>query len=233
MLDLKPPLDEATLVDFGTPYQDEYGPLLDVPTDPLPVAPQPVRRSHHHWGRASLHLFKGALLLVEVPIIVVLAGYAGLWHVLPANPPNVQVGGDGHPYSAAMGPYCWFVPGNALCSDALPSSAPLLTVGQGSSLTFGFQSPPPTVCNVNASPNGAMTSTGQTVGSLVGPLGAMSGRTEFRLLIGIAPGAYRLDVSCQWDGPPVLHWLQGQGSAHYTVMVRVLPVPRPSHQLTP
>lgn len=232
MLDLQQPSDAAILEEWVAADQDDWGPLLDAPTDPLPVAPQPVRRPRHHWGRAAKRLFKGALLLMEVPIIVLLAGYAGVWHALPSTPPGVLAVGGGQPHAAAAGPYCWFVPGNALCSDAPPAPAalPLLTVWQGSPLSFAFQSPPPTACGASAAAL-ASSAAEQIVGPLTGPLGSAGGRTDFLLPVGLTPGTYRLDLSCQWNTPPLLRWLQGQGTATYAVLVRVLPVPRSSHQM--
>lgn len=233
MLDLKQPSDAVTWEALVPADQADWGPLLDAPTDPLPVAPQPVRRLRHHWGRAAQRLFKGVLLLVEVPIIVLLAGYTGLWHALPATPPGVLAIGGGQPRAAAAGPYCWFVPGNALCSDAapVPSALPRLTVGQGSPLSFAFQLPPPTACGASVAALAPSPAAEQIVGPLTGPLGSAGGRTTLRLLVGFAPGTYRLDLSCQWDAPPLLRWLQGQGTASYTVLVRVLPVPRSARRM--
>lgn len=233
MLDLKQPGDAAILEEWAATNQEDWGPLLDAPTDPLPVAPQPVRRPRHHWGQAAKRLFKASLLLVEVPVIALLAGYAGLWHALPATPPGMLAVSGGQPHTAAAGPYCWFVPGNALCSDTspAPTALPLLLVGQGSPLSFAFQTPPPTTCAESAAPLGSSTIAGQIAGPLTGPLGSAGGRANFRLLVGLAPGTYRLDLSCQWNAPPLLRWLQGQGTATYAVLVRVLPVPRSAHQL--
>ena len=237
MLDLKPPAGAVSLETLAASDaladQVDWGPLLDTPTDPLPVAPQPVRRPRHHWGRAAKHLFKAALLLAEVPIIVLLAGYAGIWHALPATPPGTLVASDGQPHAAATGPYCWLVPGNALCSDTspAPSALPLLTVSQGSALSFAFQSPPPTDCGASAAALAPSSAAEQIAGPLTGPLASAHGRTQFRLLVGLAPGMYRLDLSCQWDAPPLLRWLQGEGTASYAVLVRVLPVSRSAHRI--
>ena len=63
------------------------GPRVHSLLDPVPVAPQPIRRMGRHWVRAARRLAKGALLLLEAPALVMLLGYAGMLRVHPSKSP--------------------------------------------------------------------------------------------------------------------------------------------------
>lgn len=204
--------------------------------DPLPVAPQPIRRLRHHYARAATRLFKGALILLLVPLLWLAAGYAGLLHALPATPPGVRVAGDGQLRAAVTGPYCWFLPGQALCAGADAASAPhlpLLTVAQNQTLSFAFGAPAPTRCGASAAPLASGDGPEQIADPLTRLAAGAPRGVNYQLLVGLAPGLYRLDVDCQWDTPPLLRWLQGQGNATYAVVVRVVAVRRPASRIAP
>lgn len=201
---------------------------------PVPVAPQPVLRKRRHWGRAGKRLIKLGLLLLEAPAIVLLAGYAGLFHNLPATPPTARVSGDGRPIAVATARYCWLAPGRAACADDVAAARlPLVTVAQDQTVSFVFGSPPPRACVASVADLGVAGAPMRVIGPLLDTGDRSVWQATERLVAGWAPGIYRLEVNCQWDGPAALHWLQGDGSATYALALRVVPARRPANRTAP
>jgi hypothetical protein len=208
-----------------------------------PVARRPTsarRRSMpvdwHAWRapqrRSRLStMFLGALLAIELPVALVLALYAGVIPLLPSTPPPAQalVSGAGASVQARQSLYCWFTPGEGHCAapnGLAPRQLPELTIHQESILQFTFGYPAPTLCSAS------VPDTTSTVGAMK-PLGPLLARTDagsgslmartYGLRITLAPGVYRLDVTCRWLPAQMLRWLQGQGESSYWIELRVLP----------
>jgi hypothetical protein len=228
-------------------------PPAPFPTDtgtPIPVVPAPAparraptaapvtgRQTRGHGTRAlaprRLALWalaiKGVFVAVELPVVLVLAIYAGVMPLLPASPPIARVlaSGQSGAVLARQSTYCWFTPGNGRCvtpTAAPEQSLPVVSVRKGSVLQVSFSYPAPTACAA-AIPDGEST---QDVMKPLGSLhardngGAFPART-FQVPISLAPGTYRLNVSCVWRPLQSLRWLQGQGESAYWVGLRILP----------
>lgn len=164
-------------------------------------------------------------MIAEVCAILFLAGYTGLFQMLPHNPPPLHVLAPGNEVTAHQSAYCWLTPGRAVCADSTPqdtslAALPVVTAPRGGHLRLTMAYPAPTRCDATASAttgsskplNQALTSTSAR------PLTAVT----YQLGIALQPGTYRVTIACQWTPSSAMRWLRGLGDSTYDIALRVV-----------
>lgn len=202
-------LTEDADTDSLAPWQPDLEPLV---APAVPLGPLRPRGQRQRW---LVHGIKTALLVIEIPVLLVLAMSAGLLQVLPPTPPAADLAANGH--SARTGPvsYCWFTPGHGTCAQPPNQRTASLTAARASTVTLRIGSPAPTTCSSTATRSGS--GTGYTL-----PMRPASGaHGAYTFLAPAALDTYTLDVHCQWMSNPALRWLQGLGDADYTFVLHV------------
>jgi hypothetical protein len=183
-------------------------------------------RARLPWWHLALRALKGLFLLAELCAVLFLTAYAGLFQMLPRNPPPLHVLAPGYEVTAHQSAYCWLTPGRAVCADAAPEDPPLtalpaITTPSGAMLRLTMAYPAPTRCTSTANAtSGASKPLAQALASTpTRPLSAVT----YRLGIALQPGTYRVTIACQWTPNSAMRWLRGLGDSTYDIALHVVP----------